>query len=174
MVAINNWYLIHTKAKQEQLALLHLQRQHYHCYLPKICVRKRKPEGYVWCTEIMFPRYLFIELNTETDHWSPIRSTRGVQQLVRFGMQPAKLPLELLQLIRQQESDSLAQAEASQQAQPTFTVGQPVQVVDGAFIGYEAIFQQTTGAKRAQVLLEISGRQNLIQLDIDSLEDSAA
>lgn len=37
--------------------------------------------------ESLFPGYLFIQLDQLNDNWHPIRSTRGVNQLVTFGKQ---------------------------------------------------------------------------------------
>jgi hypothetical protein len=83
-----NWYLVHTKPRQEEIALANLERQGYECYLPQMRierVRRRKAEV---TTEPMFPRYLFIRLDSSDQgkSWSPIRSTLGVSQLVHFGI----------------------------------------------------------------------------------------
>ena len=168
------WYVVHTKPKQEQLALMHLQRQDYDCYLPMLKLRRRKATGYVWRTEVMFPRYLFIQLNTHTDHWAPIRSTRGVRELVRFGLEPAKIPVCLLDVIREQEAVSHGESAEGEDAIPQFHPGQKVVLIDGAFAGYEAIFEEQSGAKRAQILLEMAGRSTRLQVGVDTLADSAA
>lgn len=169
-----NWYLIHSKPKQETQAVLHLQRQNFHCYLPMLYVKKRRKQQYNYQREVMFPRYLFIELDTTHDNWAPIRSTCGVHQLVRFGMQPAKLPHDLVELLREQEMLSAAAYAAGEQVLPSFQAGQKVLVADGAFAGYEAIFQQASGHARALILLEIAGKQSQLRIDMHSLQDSAA
>ena len=37
---MSNWYLIHTKIRQERGALENLQRQGFECFLPQIWVEK--------------------------------------------------------------------------------------------------------------------------------------
>ena len=34
------WYVVHTKPRQEDKALLNLERQGYRCYLPRLTVEK--------------------------------------------------------------------------------------------------------------------------------------
>ena len=80
-----HWYLVHTKPRQEQCALQNLQQQGYQCYLPMLATEKLRQGRLVVSEEALFPRYLFIRLGLgQSDKsWAPIRSTRGVNQLVR-------------------------------------------------------------------------------------------
>jgi len=43
-------------------------------------------------TESMFSRYLFIQLDDQSQNWGTIRSTLGVSKRVSSGPQPAKVP----------------------------------------------------------------------------------
>ena len=81
------WYLIHTKPRQEHIALTNLERQGYTCYLPLLRVEKIRRRKAEVVSEPMFARYLFVRLSTSDNapSWAPIRSTLGVSQLVRFG-----------------------------------------------------------------------------------------
>ncbi|MEN9764019.1 MAG: transcription/translation regulatory transformer protein RfaH, partial [Pseudomonadota bacterium] len=36
------WYLVHTKPRQEDIALMNLERQGYTCYLPRLSVEKAR------------------------------------------------------------------------------------------------------------------------------------
>ena len=62
-------------------------------------IRRRKAEI---ATELKFPRYLFIRLDSSDQgkSWSPIRSTFGVSQLVHFGAKAAKVDDALVELLR--------------------------------------------------------------------------
>ena len=55
-----NWYLVHTKPRQEDIALSNLLRQDYECYLPTLPVEKLRKGGLALVEEPLFPRYLFI------------------------------------------------------------------------------------------------------------------
>ena len=158
-----SWYLVHTKPRQEDIALANLERQGYECYLPQMRierVRRRKAEV---ATEPMFPRYLFIRLDSSDQgkSWSPIRSTLGVSQLVHFGARAAKVDDSLVDLLRQRE-----------RALPTeamFHSGDSVVIADGPFAGIKAIYQTTEAERRAFILLEILAKPVSMHIDAGRL-----
>ena len=155
------WFLIHTKPRQEAVALTNLSRQGFECYLPMLKVEKIRQRKTALVAEVMFPRYLFIRLDTggTGQSWSPIRSTLGVNQMVRFGGQAAKVDAQLIDLIRFRET--------SRPAQPLFTPGQHVVVTDGPFAGIEAIYQITDADQRSMILLEMLSK--LVHMRIDTV-----
>lgn len=163
MKSINTWYLIYTKPKQEKVAALHLTRQDYDIYLPFIQMSQRRQGRYQIITEPMFPRYLFICLNSTTDNWAPIRSTRGVTALVRFGGVPAKAPAKLIDFLMANEQRDKPQEITT----PDFKQGDSVQILDGVMAGYQGIFASRSGAKRITVLLDIVGKAMKIAVPID-------
>jgi transcriptional antiterminator RfaH len=154
-----DWYLVHTKPRQENIALTNLERQGYGCYMPVVKVervRRRKADLYI---EPLFPRYIFIHLDSSSEgkSWSPIRSTLGVQQMVSFGHRAAKVDGALIDAIRSRE-----------QAHPEkrlFQTGDQVVIKDGPFTGIEAIYQTTDAERRAIILLEILSKPTSMQID---------
>jgi transcriptional antiterminator RfaH len=157
------WYLIHTKPRQEALALTNLSRQGFECYMPMLRLQKIRQRKTAMVAEPMFPRYLFIRLDTSGSgqSWSPIRSTLGVNQLVRFGGQPAKVDGLLIDLIRSREQGT--------HGQPLFTAGDNVTVADGPFAGLEAIYQNTDAESRSMILLNILSKPVAMRIDTASL-----
>ncbi|MEW5942657.1 MAG: transcription/translation regulatory transformer protein RfaH [Pseudomonadota bacterium] len=144
-----NWYLIHTKPRQEKCALLNLEQQGYECYLPLLPSEKLRRGALAVADEPLFPRYLFIRLEKgeSAKSWSPIRSTRGVSRLVSFGAEPAKVDARLVETLRARENTF--------QPQRLFTPGERVMLADGAFAGIEAVYQMTDGENRVMVLIEL-------------------
>jgi transcriptional antiterminator RfaH len=147
---MGNWYLIHTKMRQERVALENLERQGFECFLPLIRAEKLRRGALQVVQEPLFPRYLFIRLGTglESPSWAPVRSTVGVSRLVTFGQTPAKIDDELIADIRVQSGSAEVQLRH-------FEPGEPVMVTDGPFVGVEAIYQMTDGEGRVMVLLNI-------------------
>ena len=158
-----SWYLIHTKPRQEALALTNLSRQGFECYMPMLRLQKIRQRKTALVAEPMFPRYLFIRLDTSGSgqSWSPIRSTLGVNQLVRFGGQPAKVDGQLIDLIRSREQGP--------HVQPLFSAGDNVTVADGPFAGLEAIYQNTDAESRSMILLNILSKPVAMRIDTASL-----
>ncbi|NBY65097.1 MAG: transcriptional activator RfaH [Betaproteobacteria bacterium] len=87
-----NWYLVMSKPREEDRAYENLVYQQYNCYLPKVKIEKIKQGKKIQLLEPLFPRYLFVQLNSSTDNWGPVRSTLGVSNMVRFGDSYAKVP----------------------------------------------------------------------------------
>lgn len=81
------WYLIQCKPRQDSRAEENLTRQDFKCYRPTHRVERVQRGRRTTSMESLFPGYLFIQLDQLNDNWHPIRSTRGVNQLVTFGKQ---------------------------------------------------------------------------------------
>lgn len=116
--------------------------------------------------EPIFPRYLFVHLNDETDDWGPIRSTRGVVNLVRYGGYPARVPDNLIAALRDREDEMGVQV----LAQPELRDGDRVRIVEGLLAGYEAIFQARTGKERVRLLLDVAGRCDQVEMQASQIE----
>lgn len=155
-----HWYLVHTKPRQEKCALEHLERQHYTCYLPMLTVEKLRKGQVTLVQEPLFPRYLFIQLGTDVSapSWTPIRSTKGVSRLVRFGTEPAKVPDALVSALQNQVHDLHETPKA------LFEPGARVQVTRGPFAGIEGLYQMTDGERRVMVLIELMSKPVLLPL----------
>jgi transcriptional antiterminator RfaH len=147
---MNHWYLVHTKIRQEHIALDNLQRQGFSCFLPQAPVERLRKGSLQLVAEPLFPRYLFIELNTgpQAQGWGPVRSTLGVSRLVTFGQHPAKVPPALVDHLRTQCADG-------GQVVRAYQPGDAVWVTQGPFAGLEAIYQHTDGEARVMVLLNV-------------------
>ena len=97
------WRLVHTKPRQEREARKQLERQGYVVYLPMLQGSRHQRGKVINTATPLFPRYLFIHLTAGVDDWAPIRSTLGVSSLVRFGMEPARVPSRLITDIKARE-----------------------------------------------------------------------
>jgi transcriptional antiterminator RfaH len=166
MSSKRSWYLIFTKPRQENLARENLERQGFITYLPLAEQSRRRNGRYIKSIEPFFPRYLFIQLNTDTDNWAPIRSTLGVAQMVQFGGIPAQVPEELITSLKANDDSEGLQKIARRDMAP----GDRVEIVSGPFAGYEAIYKQHKGADRVAVLLEVVGKNTALTLSAHDLQ----
>jgi transcriptional antiterminator RfaH len=155
------WYLIHSKPGQENTAKEQLQRQGFETYLPLTPAFRKRRGRTIRVIAPMFPRYLFIHLSNETDDWGPIRSTIGVSTLVRFGMEPARVPDALIQAIVSREDGQGVVALPKQE----YEEGQNVRIATGPFEGYEAVFTSILPKDRVIVLLKIA--ENYVKINVD-------
>ncbi len=163
------WYLIYSKPQRERLALENLERQGYPSYLPLIRNRRRRKGRYASIIEPMFPRYLFVHLSDETDNWGPIRSTIGVANMVRFGMQAARVPDSLIEMMQERDEEGVQTL-----TPPELEPGDQVRIVEGVMAGYEAIFQARTSKERVVLLLQLAqDRTARIQVSAHDIEPAS-
>ena len=160
-----HWYVIHTKPRQEQRALLNLTRQGYECYLPTLATERLRQKAVKLVEEPLFARYLFTRLDTSLagKSWAPIRSTSGVCRRVTFGNQPAKVDADLIEILRSSHSS------ANQEPARLFHEGDRVRIKDGPFAGLQAIYQMSDGESRAMVLIEILSKSSRLSISPASL-----
>ena len=96
---MKNWYLIKTKPQQEAIAALNLANQGLNVFFPKAVIKNK--------TTPLFPSYLFIKLDNRTQNWTAIRSTKGVNNFVRFGLTFAKVTNQIINLIKIQQQQTI-------------------------------------------------------------------
>ncbi len=160
----DNWYAVCCKPRQEAVAEENLLRQGFRVYLPRIRIRQRRRGQWIDAVEVLFPRYLFIRIDPRRRSTAPVRSTRGVVGLVRFGGQPAVVPDAVMNALRQRED---AASGLHEDKRPLFSAGEPIKLVDGPLAGMEGVFTQQDGDKRVIVLLELLGKVNKVTVSRD-------
>ena len=156
------WYLIQCRARQHERAQEHLQRQGFECYCPlyeREHVRRGRKE---LTSAALFPSYLFIRLDRVHDNWLPIRSTRGVMQIVRFNENPLPVADGIVEAIRRR-------TEGQRIREPHLRSGQRVIITDGCFSGLEAIFVASHGDERVMLLLNILQSEQTLSFPISSV-----
>jgi transcriptional antiterminator RfaH len=145
------WYLVHTKPRQELVAVRNLEVQGYVVYLPTLPCERLRQGLLTVVGEPLFPRYLFIHLDqgNSAKSWAPIRSTKGVSRLVSFGIEPARVHDSLIELLRARESSVQTEPER------LFKTGERVRLTEAPFAGIEGVYQMPDGESRVMVLIEI-------------------
>ncbi len=139
-----------------------LNNQGYECYLPMIRVEKVIQNKIEVKKLPLFPRYLFIRLDNHfiSKSWGPIRSTKGVSNLVKFGDTLAQIHDDIVKLImaRELEEDS--------KVEPIYKRGQNLNILEGPFAGFEAIYQGMDEEMRIIVLLEFMRKSVVVPLNL--------
>ncbi len=155
------WYLIQCKPRECFRALENLQNQTFEAFLPTLgreVLRRGKRE---MVEEPLFPHYLFVRLSDVADNWAPLRSTRGVAKVVRFGDLPVAVPDAIVTELQQH----------SPGATPTalFNVGDKVQITDGALAGLEAIYAATDGEERVVLLIKLLHQTQQVKVPLSQV-----
>lgn len=153
------WYLLQSKPHQEQRALENLRNQGFECFMPLYSRERLRRGKREKIEEPLFPRYLFIRLDSIVSNWSVLRSTYGVTNIVRFGEQPARVPDAVIEAIAKRQHANVQ----------IFQSGDLVRITDGAFAGLEGVFERDDGDERVLILMELMARQQRLSFPIDAI-----
>jgi transcriptional antiterminator RfaH len=143
--------------------LEHLERQGFSCYRPTLCVEKRRQGRKVEVQDSLFPGYLFVQLDEVNDNWYPIRSTRGVIQIVRIKERPLPIEDEIVAMIRQRLASNKSRVSY-------LTPGERVLITDGCFADVEAIFVASDGDERVMLLMNILHSDQTLSFPVGSVQ----
>jgi len=155
---MKQWFVVQCKPQKEAIAEVNLGRQGYETYYPQILQNCRNRERWKQVIKPLFPRYLFVNLKQGCDDFSPIRSTFGVTDLVRFGGVPKALAPGLIEEIKTSEDGKQGIHIDRLQWQP----GEKVEIVGGALSGLKGLFLTESAEERVVILLSLLGRENKV------------
>lgn len=165
---MRSWYLIQSKPAAESVAQANLERQGYGVYFPRLYARRRWRAS--WCNRVvaLFPRYLFVQLDQTRQSLSPVRSTVGVADVVRFGASPALVSDKVIHELRSREDPEtgLHRLSNSMELEP----GMVVRITGGPFDGLEGVFEREDGSDRVVLLLKVLGQAARVRMPADVVE----
>ena len=154
---MKNWYLIKTKPRQEKIAKQNLKNQGYRSFYPIVKINNR--------LVVLFPGYLFAQLNDKTQNWSPINSTKGVSHFVKFGLNFAKVPASVIKFIKTNQHITTEKLINLNKFKP----GDKVQITDGVFDNYMAIFKCYKSNERVILLMNLLGSERSLNIKKESV-----
>jgi|GEM_PF-118691 len=159
---MERWYLIHTKPAGEATAVANLERQGYHVYYPRL-LRPRRIRGR-WQERIepLFPRYLILRLALGSQTLGPVRSTLGVHDVVRFGVEYAIVSNEVVEALKRRADPDTGLHRLTRQR--LFTFGAMIRITAGPFEGLEGVFEREEGQERVVVLLSVLGKATTVRI----------
>jgi len=157
-----NWFAVYSKPRQEQIAMENLQRQGFHCFLPMAINPYQRRSKDKLRIEPLFPRYLFLNAIADQQSLGSVRSTRGVSNLVRFGMQLMHVPDSIIRTIKNRCDPETGLVLLEPVA---VGIGDRVKVFDGPFAGIEGIFRERKGKDRALLLISMLGTDSTVEVN---------
>lgn len=159
-----HWYTLHSHHHKEELLYQQLLSCSLEGYYPVLKVkpvnpRSRKIQPY-------FPGYLFLHADLEKVGLSVLNWMPYGNGIVSFGGEPAIVPENLIQAIRQRVDEiNLESGPARNMAKP----GDEVHIQSGPFAGYDAIFDtHLPGSERVRVLLKMLNQARTIPIEMQS------
>lgn len=167
---MQSWFVVYTHPREEAIAQENLLRQGFTTYWPRYRKRSSHARRVQEVAASLFPRYLFAAFDAGTSGWRAIRSTRGVAELVRQGLQPVPVPERLIDEIRARE-DRDGFVVLGRQIE--LTKGQRIQLEGSAFRGHQLIFETKKDSERVVALLSLLGREHEVEVPVGSILPAA-
>jgi transcriptional antiterminator RfaH len=134
-------------------------------YAPRLRQRRRQHGRWIETLPLLFVTYIFITIEREfyRARWCP-----GVIRLVMDGLQPARVPNEVINGLRQREHRGAIELPKP----PGLQRGDKVRIVRGALSGHLGLYEGMRPHERVDVLLQLLGgacRVTLARSDVAAL-----
>ncbi|MGL5814171.1 transcription/translation regulatory transformer protein RfaH [Aeromonas sp.] len=161
---MKKWYLAYCKPKEEARARAHLAAQGVESYYPMVEIEKLRRGKRVPVREPMFPNYLFIYVDLEVIPPITLKSTRGISRIIHFGKEWSSVSSQIIyRLMSRDDSDEARACYARLPSQ-----GDKVLIESGPLAGFEAIYLEPDGEKRAILLVTLLNQETSSSFDNES------
>lgn len=162
------WYVAHTLPRKESLAQLHLRAQGFRSFLPRRLKTVRHARKLSTVDAPVFPRYLFVALDLESDRWHSVNGTSGVASLLSAHERPVAVPRGIIEtlIISSGEAGEIRFAH-------DLGRGQKVRLIAGPFAEALGVLDRLDNAGRIEVLLDIMGGGIRVKLERSWVEPLA-
>jgi transcriptional antiterminator RfaH len=164
------WFCVKAQPKRENVAYGQLGTlPEIEAFFPRVRFRRASSDGPRAVVEALFPGYLFARF-TPARSLRAVRYARGVSYIVRKGRELAPVPDSAVAALR-----TLAIAEVLDLPPQPWQLGEEVRVIAGIFQGASGrVVGLVPARQRVQVLLELLGQQNRVDLPLETLEQRHA
>jgi transcriptional antiterminator RfaH len=138
----------------------------YEVYYPRLRDRRIRNGRRVVLTPALFPGYAFILVQLQ---WHAARWSAGVINLIMDGAGPARVPDDVIAEIRSREHNGLIELASSS----AFRRGDRVRILHGPFSGHLAVFADMRPRERVEILLQLLGGIQRVELPASDVEAAA-
>ena len=157
------WCACRLQLHREALALHCLGLNGYETYYPRLRDRRIRFGRTIENRPALFPGYAFVLIQLQ---WHTARWTPGTLGLIMGGSGPAKVPDGVIAEIRRREVGGLIDLPKP----PPLRRGTRVQILRGPFSGHLAIYADTRPRQRVEILLQLLGGEQRVELPKADIE----
>ena len=162
------WYVAQTQIQSEAKAGANLVQQGFEVYVPRYLRTVRHARRVNVVKAPLFPSYIFVRIDMETQRWRAINSTVGVKRLVGHEGTPVRIATDVVEGLKEHEQADGFLSMVSPAVR--FKAGDAVRILRGAFDSCRGIFQARTDNERVELLLDMLGRKVRVVTDAQLIE----
>jgi transcriptional antiterminator RfaH len=157
------WCACRLVPRRENLALHCLALAGFETYFPRLRDRRIRFGRTIENRPALFPGYCFVLIQLQ---WHAARWAPGTLGLIMDGVQPAKVPDNVISEIRGREMNGLIDLPRPGELKR----GARVQILRGPFTGHLAIFADMRPRQRVEILLQLLGGEQRVTLAKKEIE----
>lgn len=159
------WYVVRTQTLAENKAAMHLNNQGFVTYVPRYRKERRHARKVDTVLRPLFPGYLFVCIETDTQLWRSINGTVGVISIVQLGEAIIPISNDIIEAIREREDDTGIVSLATRGLKK----GDDVMINSGPFVDHIGLLEETDDKMRAILLIELMGRKVRTLVTLENL-----
>ena len=161
--ADRSWYVLYTCVHHEKKVAEQISRRNFSCFLPLYRSVRRWKDRRKQLELALFPGYVFVHMSLK--HKLKVLELPGVVNLVSFNGQPAVLPAQEIEALRDRLSKNL-----QIEPHPYLRRGRRVRVRSGALEGLEGIVVRRKDRCRIVFSIDLIQRSLAVEVDEADLE----
>jgi transcription antitermination factor NusG len=156
------WYALYTAPRHEKSVALQIEKRGIACFLPRYRSVRRWKDRRKELELVLFPSYVFVRMALQNR--LQVLQLPGVVRLVSFNGQPATLPEDEIEVLRNRLSGGRFEPH------PYLRVGRRVRVRSGPMQGLEGIIQRTSDRCRLIFSVDLIMRSVAVEVDEADVE----
>ena len=159
------WYVIHTRSRFENVVCDGLLKKSFEVFLPKVQIPSKRRDRKLMIWVPVFPGYLFVKTDMSVHEHLNIVKTIGTVRLVGTKSGPVSVPDETiasLKIIVNNDSPIITGKR--------MTKGDRVMVVKGPFTGVIGTFSNYRGKGRVVINVDALGQTAGVEVHEDDIE----
>ena len=163
----SRWYALRSKPRKEDVLFRQAHAQGFEIFYPRLRVQPVNPRSKKY--KPYFPGYMFVKVDIDVVGKSTFQWMLHSVGIIEFGGEPAYVSENLIHSL-QKRVDEIN--EAGGEVFDGLKQGDPVQISEGPFAGYAAIFDaRLPGSERVRVLIKmLSDRHLPVELGESQIE----
>ena len=166
LAAGQDWYVAFAHPNAESRAVVHLANQNFPSYVPCYLKRRKSGRRVEYVRAPLFPRYIFLGIDPQTQRWRSVNGTIGISHLICHGDRPIKVGEKIIAAIAEREGeDGLVRLSPMCSFQP----GQMVRVTDGVFTDQLGLYEGLCDQDRVRILLDLLGRKVRVKIEAEMI-----
>jgi transcriptional antiterminator RfaH len=158
------WAVVRLQPRHEHTGLTHLERNGYTIYYPRIREKRVRHGRRIEVRPPLFWGYCFFVV--ENGVWYTARWAIGVSAVIMAGPTPACVPDAVITEIKGRERNGAVVLPERER----FALGDQVRVLTGPLSGHLAIFAGMKPRQRVEILLQLLGSLQKVELPRESIE----